>query len=45
MFDTGSGGLAAVSLGIPETLLCLLVLIGVLIGLWKLGKVLWTIAH
>jgi hypothetical protein len=45
MGTSGSGGLAAVSFGISETLLGLLVLVVVLIGLWKLGKVLWALVH
>jgi len=41
MESSGSGGLAAVSVGISETVVGLVLLAVVLLGLWKLAKVLW----
>jgi hypothetical protein len=42
MFDTGSGGLAAVSIGFSEALIGLIVLVVILFGLWKLVTFLWA---
>jgi hypothetical protein len=42
MQTTGSGGLGAVSVGIPEALVILVLLLAVFFGLWKLVKVLWA---
>jgi hypothetical protein len=42
MQDIGSGGLAAVSIGISESLVGLVILAVVLFGLWKLGQLLWA---
>ena len=38
----GSGGLGAVSIGISETLIGLVILAVVLFGIWKLVKLLWA---
>jgi hypothetical protein len=38
----GSGGLGAFSIGIDVRLLLPIVVIGVLIGAWKLGKLVWA---
>ena len=38
----GSGGLGAVSIGISETLIGLVILVAVVFGLWKVAKLLWT---
>jgi hypothetical protein len=38
----GSGGLGAVSIGISETLIGLVILIVVVFGLWKLARLLWA---
>jgi hypothetical protein len=38
----GSGGLGAVSIGISETLIGLIVVIVLLFGLWKLVKLVWA---
>jgi hypothetical protein len=40
--DHGSGGLAAISVGISEALLALVVLVAVLFGVWKLAKLVWA---
>ena len=42
MQSTGSGGLGAVSIGISESLIGLIVLIALLFGLWKLVKLVWA---
>ena len=42
MHSTGSGGVGAVSFGISEALLGLIVLIAILFGLWKLVHVIWA---
>ena len=42
MQSAGSGGLGAVSIGISETLIGLIVLIAILFGLWKLVKLVWA---
>ena len=41
MHSTGSGGLGAVSFGISDALLGLIVLIAILFGMWKLVQVIW----
>ena len=38
----GSEGLGAVSVGISEALIGLVILIVVLFGIWKLAKLLWA---
>jgi hypothetical protein len=38
----GSGGLGAVSIGISETLIGLVILVAVLFGVWKVAKLLWA---
>ena len=38
----GSGGLGAVSIGISDTLIGLVILIVVVFGLWKLAKLVWA---
>ena len=38
----GSGGLGAVSIGISETLIGLVILVVVVFGIWKLAKLLWA---
>ena len=38
----GSGGLGAVSVGIPEAVLVLVVVLVVVFGAWKLAKVIWA---
>ena len=38
----GSGGLGAVSVGIPEALIVLVVVVVVLFGAWKLAKLIWA---
>jgi hypothetical protein len=38
----GSGGLGAVSIGISETLIGLVILIVVVFGIWKLAKLVWA---
>lgn len=38
----GSGGLGAVSIGISETLIGLVILVVVLFGIWKLVKLVWA---
>jgi hypothetical protein len=43
MQDTGSGGIGAVSIGISETLIGLIVLVIVLVAVWKLAKILWAV--
>ena len=40
--QTGSGGIGFVSIGIPELLIGVVVLAGVLFVLWKLAKLLWA---
>ncbi len=42
MQSTGSGGLGAVSVGISELLIGLVILLVVLFGLWKLAKLIWA---
>jgi hypothetical protein len=42
MQNTGSGGLGAVSIGISESLIGLIILAVVLFGLWKLAKLIWA---
>jgi hypothetical protein len=42
MNTVGSGGLGAVSIGLSESLIGLLILIVVVFGLWKLAKLLWA---
>ena len=37
-----SGGLGAVSIGISETLIGLLILAVVVFGIWKLAKLVWA---
>ena len=37
-----SGGLGAISIGISEAIVELLVIVAVVFGLWKLAKVLWA---
>ena len=38
----GSGGLGAVSFGITETLIGLVILVAVVFAIWKLAKLLWA---
>lgn len=38
----GSGGLGAVSIGLSETLIGLVILLAVVFGLWKVAKLLWA---
>ena len=38
----GSGGLGAVSIGLSETLIGLVILVAVVFGLWKVAKLLWA---
>ena len=38
----GSGGLGAVSIGLSETLIGLVILVAVVFGIWKLAKLLWA---
>lgn len=38
----GSGGLGAVSVGIPEAVIALVVIVVVLFGAWKLAKLIWA---
>ena len=38
----GSGGLGAVSIGISDWLLILIVVVLVGFGVWKIAKVIWT---
>ena len=38
----GSGGLGAVSIGLSETLIGLVILVAVVFGLWKIAKLLWA---
>jgi hypothetical protein len=40
--EQGSGGLGAVSFGISESLVALVLLVAVLFGVWKLAKLLWA---
>ena len=42
MQSIGSGGLGAVSNGISETVVGLVILVLVLFGAWKLAKLLWV---
>ena len=45
MQNSGSGGLGAVSVGVSETVIGLVILVAILIvlfGLWKLAKLLWA---
>lgn len=42
MQSSGSGGLGAVSIGISESLIVLVVLVVVLVALWKVAKLLWA---
>ena len=38
----GSGGLGAVSIGISESLVILIVAVLVLFGAWKIAKLIWA---
>ena len=38
----GSGGLGAVSIGISGWLLILVITLLVLVGVWKIAKLIWT---
>ena len=38
----GSGGLGAVSIGITESVVVLLVVLAVLFGVWKVAKLIWA---
>jgi hypothetical protein len=40
--QTGSGGVGAVSIGISESLVGLVILIALVFGLWKLVKLIWA---
>ena len=40
--EQGSGGLAAVSVGISESLVALVLLVAVVFGVWKLAKLVWA---
>lgn len=42
MQSTGSGGLGAVSIGISESFLGLIILIALFFGLWQLVKLVWA---
>lgn len=42
MHDQGGGGLAAVSAGVSEVLVALVLLALVLFGAWKLATLLWA---
>ena len=42
MQDVGSGGIGAVSFGISEIFIGLIVLVVVLFVVWKLAKLLWA---
>lgn len=42
MQDSGSGGVAFVSVGLPEILLILVLLGAAAFGVWWLVKLLWT---
>ena len=42
MQDQGGGGLAAVSIGVSEGLVALVLVALVLFGIWKLVKLLWA---
>lgn len=42
MNEIGSGGLGAVSIGIPEAFVVVILLAAVLFGAWKLAKILWA---
>jgi hypothetical protein len=42
MDGIGGGGIGAVSIGIPEALIALIVLIVVLFGVWKLATIIWA---
>jgi hypothetical protein len=42
MPDQGAGGLAAVSVGISEALIAIVVIIAVLFGAWKAAKLIWA---
>ena len=42
MNSVGSGGFGAVSIGISEGLIGLLILVVIVFGLWKLAKLLWA---
>lgn len=42
MQDQGSGGFGLVSVGISEALIAFVVLIAVLLGIWKVGKLVWA---
>jgi hypothetical protein len=37
-----SGGLGAVSIGLSETFIGLVILVAVVFGIWKLAKLLWA---
>lgn len=41
VYPTGSGGFGAVSIGIAEPIIALILLV-VVIGVWKLVKVFWA---
>jgi len=40
--SAGSGGVGAVSIGISESLFGLIILIALIVGLWKLVKLVWA---
>jgi hypothetical protein len=42
MQDQGGGGLAAVSIGVSEALVALVLVALVLFGIWKLAKLVWA---
>jgi hypothetical protein len=45
MQNSGSGGIGAVSIGLSETVIGLVILVNILVvlfGLWKLAKLLWA---
>lgn len=42
MQDHGTGGIAFVSIGVPEILLALVVLGAIAFGVWKLAQIFWT---
>jgi hypothetical protein len=42
MQDQGGGGVAFVSVGLPELVLALVILGAVAFGVWKLAKILWA---
>ena len=38
----GSGGIGAISIGISETLIGLVILVAIVFGVWKVAKLLWA---